>query len=125
MRRTRPFLPARCSPRRSPRPRRAASAGAQARPAAARRLETPAGPKPDPNAAETAAEKAQTREEDLKALRGRASRRTPRPARKLDAEIAAIRTDRAKLNAALIETAERVRGDRGADARPRGAARRR
>ena len=110
MRRTRPFLPV---------PLLAsalaaglvasASSGAQERPAAGRPVvEKRAEPKkPDPKAAETAAEKAR-READLKALQD-AIAANAEARRKLDAEIASIRTDRAKLSAALIDTAERIR----------------
>jgi len=110
MRRTRPFLPV---------PLLAsalaaglvasASSGAQERPAAGKPVvEKRAEPKkPDPKAAETAAEKAR-READLKALQD-AIAANAEARRKLDAEIASIRTDRAKLSAALIDTAERIR----------------
>ena len=50
---------------------------------------------------------------DLKAIEEAHGGERPRPAGKLEAEIAAIRTDRAKLNAALIETAARVARHRG------------
>jgi murein hydrolase activator len=56
---------------------------------------------------ETAEEKAR-RESDLKALEA-AMAASAEARRKLDAEIAEIRTDRARLNTSLIETAERVR----------------
>jgi septal ring factor EnvC (AmiA/AmiB activator) len=74
-------------------------AGAQDRPAAPDGLHQ--------QAAETAEEKAK-REEDLRALE-EALAASAEARRRLDTEIAAIRTDRAKLNAALIEAAERSR----------------
>jgi septal ring factor EnvC (AmiA/AmiB activator) len=75
---------------------------------ATRAQETPAPaanqPRPGP---ETAEQKAQ-RERDLKMLE-EAMAANAEARRRLEAEIADIRTDRAKLNAALIETAGRVR----------------
>jgi murein hydrolase activator len=58
--------------------------------------------------AETAEEKAR-REQDLKVLE-EAITANAEARRRLEAEIDSIKADRAKLNAALIETAERVRG---------------
>ncbi|MBJ6127037.1 murein hydrolase activator EnvC family protein [Microvirga splendida] len=76
---------------------------------------SPAGaqqPTPAPAApsvpAETAEEKAR-REQDLKVLE-QAITANAEARRRLEAEIESIRADRAKLNTALIETAERVRG---------------
>jgi septal ring factor EnvC (AmiA/AmiB activator) len=60
-----------------------------------------------PVAPETVEQKAR-REQDLKALED-AMAASAKANKALEAEIAAIRTDRAKLNAALIETASRVR----------------
>jgi murein hydrolase activator len=65
-------------------------------------------PAPAQPGAETAEQKAQ-RERDLRILE-EAMASNAESRRKLEAEIADIRTDRAKLNTALIETAERVRG---------------
>ncbi len=65
----------------------------------------PAGPSVP---AETAEEKAR-REQDLKVLE-EAITANAEARRRLEAEIDSIKADRAKLNAALIETAERVRG---------------
>ncbi len=59
-------------------------------------------------AAETAEEKAR-RENDLKLLE-EAMAASAEARRRLEAEIEGIKSDRAKLNAALIETADRVRG---------------
>lgn len=64
-------------------------------------------PQPQPGA-ETAEQKAQ-RERDLKVLEG-AMAASAEAKRRLETEIAEIRTDRAKLNTALIDTADRVRG---------------
>jgi murein hydrolase activator len=58
--------------------------------------------------AETAEQKAQ-KERDLKVLED-AMAASAEAKRRLETEIADIKTDRAKLNAALIDTAERVRG---------------
>ena len=77
---------------------------------AARAQDSPRLPLPGPagqNGMETAEEKAR-REGDLKALEA-AMAASAEARAKLDAEIAEIRNDRAKLNASLIETAERVR----------------
>jgi septal ring factor EnvC (AmiA/AmiB activator) len=63
---------------------------------------------PPPPGAETAEQKAQ-RERDLKVLE-EAMAASVESKRRLEAEIAEIRTDRARLNAALIETAGRIRG---------------
>ena len=65
-------------------------------------------PSAAPHPTETADEKAK-READLRALE-EAMAASAEARRKLDAEIADIRTDRAKLNEALIETAARARG---------------
>lgn len=65
-------------------------------------------PAPARPGAETAEQKAQ-RESDLRVLE-EAMAANAEARRKLEAEIADIRTDRARLNTALIETAERVRG---------------
>jgi septal ring factor EnvC (AmiA/AmiB activator) len=66
-------------------------------------------PAPAPTApAETAEEKAR-REQDLKVLE-EAITANAEARRRLEAEIESIKADRAKLNAALIGTAERVRG---------------
>src|SRR4051794_39818984 len=75
------------------------SAGAQeaARPAA----------NPQQAISETAEQKAQ-REQDLKKLQ-EAMAASAEARKRLEAEVDAIRTDRAKLNSALIETAQRVR----------------
>src|SRR5215218_9498974 len=67
----------------------------------------PANSDPGPKTAETAEDKAR-READLKALEA-AMAASAEARRKLEAEIAEIRTDRAKLNGSLIETAERER----------------
>ncbi len=69
----------------------------------------PAAPTPDPphGASESAEERAR-RERDLKALTD-AIALSAEARRRLESEIAEIRTDRAKLNAALVETAERLR----------------
>ncbi|HEY8564360.1 MAG TPA: peptidoglycan DD-metalloendopeptidase family protein [Beijerinckiaceae bacterium] len=64
-------------------------------------------PAPSARAAETAEEKAR-REGDLKAVRD-AIAASEEARRRLEAEITEIRTDRAKLNAALIEAAQRTR----------------
>jgi septal ring factor EnvC (AmiA/AmiB activator) len=77
---------------------------------AARAQESPLPPSPDPvtrSTEETAGERAR-REGDLKALEA-AMAASAEARRKLEAEVAEIRNDRAKLNASLIETAERVR----------------
>lgn len=66
-----------------------------------------ANPELGPKTAETTEEKAR-READLKALEA-AMAASAEARRKLEAEIGEIRTDRAKLNASLIETAERER----------------
>lgn len=68
----------------------------------------PAGPAADPaqRAAESAEERAR-RERDLKAVTD-AMALSAEARRQLEAEIAEIRTDRARLNAALVETAERL-----------------
>jgi septal ring factor EnvC (AmiA/AmiB activator) len=63
---------------------------------------------PLPPGAETAEQKAQ-RERDLKVLE-EAMAASGEAKRRLEAEIADIRTDRARLNTALIETASRIRG---------------
>jgi murein hydrolase activator len=63
---------------------------------------------PSPPGAETAEQKAQ-RERDLKVLE-EAMAASVEAKRRLEAEIADIRTDRARLNTALIETASRIRG---------------
>src|SRR3954451_21618457 len=63
----------------------------------------PASQDPGQKAAETAEEKAR-READLKALEA-AMAASAEARQKLEAEIADIRADRAKLNATLIETA--------------------
>jgi septal ring factor EnvC (AmiA/AmiB activator) len=62
---------------------------------------------PQPGA-ETAEQKVQ-RERDLKVLE-EAMAASAEAKRRLEGEIAEIRTDRAKLNTALIDTAERIRG---------------
>ncbi len=69
----------------------------------------PAAPTPDPphGASESAEERAR-RERDLKALTD-AMALSAEARRRLESEIAEIRTDRAKLNAALVETADRLR----------------
>jgi murein hydrolase activator len=77
---------------------------------AARAQESALPPSPDPamrSTEETAGERAR-REGDLKALEA-AMAASAEARRKLEAEVAEIRNDRAKLNASLIETAERVR----------------
>jgi murein hydrolase activator len=76
------------------------SAGAQPAPAPAANPSQPGG--------ETAEQKAQ-KERDLKTLED-AMAASAEAKRRLEAEIADIKTDRARLNAALIDTAERVRG---------------
>jgi septal ring factor EnvC (AmiA/AmiB activator) len=70
------------------------------------RAQEPAPGNPE-KTAETAEQKAK-READLKALEA-AMNASAEARQKLEAEIAEIRTDRAKLNASLIETAERER----------------
>jgi septal ring factor EnvC (AmiA/AmiB activator) len=65
-------------------------------------------PAAGPQQAETAEEKAR-REQDLKILE-EAITANAEARKRLEAEIEEIRTDRARLNAALIETAGRVRG---------------
>ncbi|MGO4527297.1 murein hydrolase activator EnvC [Microvirga sp. 2MCAF35] len=74
-------------------------AGAQQPPAASAPQAAPGG---------TAEEKAR-REQDLKVLE-EAITANAEARKRLDAEISSIKADRAKLNGALIETAERVRG---------------
>ncbi|HEY8381641.1 MAG TPA: peptidoglycan DD-metalloendopeptidase family protein [Microvirga sp.] len=73
-----------------------------------RALQDRAPPAPSEPAPESAEEKAR-REGDLKALE-EALAASAAARQKLEAEIAEIRTDRARLNANLIETAERARG---------------
>ncbi|MDQ4136424.1 MAG: peptidoglycan DD-metalloendopeptidase family protein [Pseudomonadota bacterium] len=69
----------------------------------------PAAPTPDPpHGASESAEERVRRERDLKALTDAMALSTE-ARRRLESEIAEIRTDRAKLNAALVETAERLR----------------
>jgi septal ring factor EnvC (AmiA/AmiB activator) len=68
---------------------------------------SPASPDSAQKAAEPAEEKAR-RERDLRAISD-AMAASAEARRRLEAEIAEIRTDRAKLNAALIETADRLR----------------
>jgi murein hydrolase activator len=75
----------------------------------------PAPPPVDPRAAQTAEEKAR-REGELKAVE-EALAAAAEARRNLEAEIAEIRSDRARLNAALLETAGRARS---ADDRVRG-----
>src|SRR3954451_7361608 len=77
---------------------------------------TPAPPAPSgPSTTETAEQKVQ-REQDLKKLED-AMAASSEARKRLETEIADIRTDRAKLNTALIGTAERVRAteDRARD----------
>ena len=74
-------------------------AGAQQPPAAPTAQATPGG----------AAEEKARREQDLKLLE-EAITANAEARKRLDAEIDSIKADRAKLNGALIETAERVRG---------------
>ena len=69
--------------------------------------QTPAPVTPSPQG-ETAEQKAR-REQDLKVLEEAISANAE-ARRRLEAEVESIKADRAKLNAALIETAERVRG---------------
>jgi septal ring factor EnvC (AmiA/AmiB activator) len=69
--------------------------------------QTPAPASPPPQG-ETAGQKAQ-REQDLKILEEAISANAE-ARRRLETEVESIKADRAKLNAALIETAERVRG---------------
>lgn len=76
--------------------------------AQAQQAPAPATDSPPAVSVETAEQKAQ-RERDLKQLED-AMAASAEARRQLEAEIAAIRTDRAKLNAALIDTASRVRG---------------
>src|SRR3712207_2518202 len=73
---------------------------------------SPAGaqqPAPAPAAPAESAEEKARREQDLKVLE-EAITANAEARRRLEAEIESIRADRAKLNAALIETAERTRG---------------
>ena len=69
--------------------------------------QTPAPVAPSPQG-ETAEQKAR-REQDLKVLEEAISANAE-ARRRLEAEVESVKADRAKLNAALIETAERVRG---------------
>jgi septal ring factor EnvC (AmiA/AmiB activator) len=69
--------------------------------------QTPAPATPSPQG-ETAEQKAR-REQDLKVLEEAISANAE-ARRRLEAEVESIKADRAKLNTALIETAERVRG---------------
>ena len=69
--------------------------------------QTPAPATPSPQG-ETAEQKAR-REQDLKVLEEAISANAE-ARRRLEAEVESVKADRAKLNAALIETAERVRG---------------
>jgi murein hydrolase activator len=69
--------------------------------------QTPAPAAPSPQG-ETAEQKAR-REQDLKVLEEAISANAE-ARRRLEAEVESIKADRAKLNTALIETAERVRG---------------
>src|SRR5690349_19184974 len=64
-------------------------------------------PAPAPGTAETAEEKVR-RENDLKVLED-AMAASAEAQRRLEAEIEEIKTDRARLNTALIDTAARVR----------------
>jgi septal ring factor EnvC (AmiA/AmiB activator) len=85
----------------------AALAGFGLAPACAQDRAPPAPAEPNQQATETAEEKAR-RENELKALE-EAMIASAEARRRLEAEIADIRTDRARLNASLIETAERMR----------------
>ncbi|WP_210485377.1 murein hydrolase activator EnvC family protein [Microvirga antarctica] len=83
------------------------SAWAQPKPPPAQAAPSAAPKGTPPVATETAEQKAQ-REKDLRALE-EAMAASAKANKQLEAEIADIRTDRAKLNAALIETATRLR----------------